>query len=64
MPRSTESRLTRLVRAVTIGLLLTATAATAAPLPNAGRKVSIIARERPIAVFLQELLAQVDIPVV
>lgn len=36
--------------------------AVAAPLPNATRKVSITAREQPIAAFLQDLFAAVDVP--
>ncbi len=41
---------------------LTATAAQAAQMPNATRKVSITAREQPIAAFLQDLFAAVDVP--
>jgi type III secretion protein C len=41
---------------------LTATAALAAQMPNATRKVSITAREQPIAAFLQDLFAAVDVP--
>jgi type III secretion protein C len=49
--------------AVAAMLMLAATgAALAAPMPNAGRAVSITAREQPIGLFLQNLFSQVDVP--
>ncbi|WP_157265942.1 type III secretion system outer membrane ring subunit SctC [Azohydromonas aeria] len=36
----------------------------AAPMPNAGRMVNLTAREQPIAAFLQNLFASVDVPAV
>lgn len=41
-----------------------ATAAVAGPMPNAARQISITAREQPIAAFLQDLFAAVDLPVI
>lgn len=54
----------RLVLALMAALVaaLAAPPADAAPLPNAARKVSITAREQPIAAFLQDLFASVDVP--
>ena len=43
-------------------MLAVSTVALAAPLPNAGRNVSITAREQPIGVFLQNLFAAIDVP--
>ncbi|HEX6018722.1 MAG TPA: type III secretion system outer membrane ring subunit SctC [Burkholderiaceae bacterium] len=37
-------------------------AASAAPMPNGGRLVQITAREQPIAAFLQDLFASIDVP--
>ena len=42
--------------------LLVAGSVQAAPMPNAVRSVSITAREQPIAAFLQNLFAAVDVP--
>jgi type III secretion protein C len=54
-------RLVGLALAAMVMLAATA-AALAAPLPNAGRNVSITAREQPIGVFLQNLFAAIDVP--
>jgi type III secretion protein C len=43
-------------------MLAASTVALAAPMPNAGRNVSITAREQPIGVFLQNLFAAIDVP--
>jgi type III secretion protein C len=48
--------------ALAAGVLLAATAAMAAPMPNGGRPVTITAREQPIAAFLQDLFATIDVP--
>ena len=45
-------------------MLVATTAGVAAPMPNATRTVSITAREQPIAAFLQDLFATVDVPAV
>lgn len=58
-----RSWIARLARSAAFGVLFAAAAAQAAPMPNAMRKVSITAREQPIAAFLQNLLAGVDVPV-
>jgi type III secretion protein C len=50
--------------ALAAGLLVATTVVTAAPMPNATRTVSITAREQPIAAFLQDLFAAVDVPAV
>jgi type III secretion protein C len=52
----------RLARGAVLAGLLAATAVQAAPMPNAARNVSITAREQPIAAFLQNLFAAVDVP--
>lgn len=41
---------------------LAATSAGAATMPNAGRPVTITAREQPISAFLQDLFATMDVP--
>ena len=55
-----------LLRGAACALLLGAAsaAALAAPMPNAARPVSLTAREQPIAAFLQNLFATVDVPAV
>jgi len=53
----------RLVRYALVAVLFAATAAQAGEMPNAARKVAITAREQPIAAFLQDLMASVDVPV-
>lgn len=45
-----------------MAMLAATGAALAAPMPNAGRAVSITAREQPIGLFLQNLFSQVDVP--
>ncbi len=52
----------RLTRGAILAGLLAVTAVQAAPMPNAARNVSITAREQPIAAFLQNLFAAVDVP--
>lgn len=52
----------RLVRGSVAMALFATLAAQAAPMPNAARPVSITAREQPIAAFLQDLFAAVDVP--
>ena len=52
----------RFTRCVALALALAATSVMAAPMPNATRPVSITAREQPIAAFLQDLFAAVDVP--
>ena len=42
--------------------LAAAESAQAAPVPNAQRQVSITAREQPVAAFLHDLFAAVDVP--
>jgi type III secretion protein C len=54
----------RLALSFSIVAVLAGVAAQAAPMPNAARKVSITARELPIGAFLQNLFAQVGVPVV
>ncbi|HEX6707421.1 MAG TPA: type III secretion system outer membrane ring subunit SctC [Albitalea sp.] len=51
-----------LLRLVWAVALCGAAAVHAAPMPNASRAVSISAREQPIAAFLQDLFAAVDVP--
>jgi type III secretion protein C len=60
----TSTVVSRLCRGVFAALLIAASAAHAGPMPNGQRKVSITAREQPITAFLQDLAAQVDVPVV
>ena len=60
----TSTVVSRLCRGVVAALLIAASAAHAGPMPNGQRKVSITAREQPITAFLQDLAAQVDVPVV
>lgn len=60
----TSTFVSRLCRGVVAALLIAASAAHAGPMPNGQRKVSITAREQPITAFLQDLAAQVDVPVV
>lgn len=66
--RSLRGALGRAVAAVSLcaaaaGLaLVAAESAQAAPMPNAQRSISITAREQPIAAFLQDLFAAVDVP--
>jgi type III secretion protein C len=42
--------------------LLACAGASAATMPNAGRPVTITAREQPIGAFLQDLFATIDVP--
>jgi type III secretion protein C len=58
------SVLRHLLQGAVAVLLAFGTAAHAGPLPNGQRPVSITAREQPIAAFLQNLFAAVDVPVV
>jgi type III secretion protein C len=51
------------LRAAPLAVLLAASIANAGPLPNGARAVSITAREQPIASFLQDLSADVEVPV-
>jgi type III secretion protein C len=51
-----------LKRCAWIVLATGALAAQAATMPNAGRPVTITAREQPIAAFLQDLFATMDVP--
>src|SRR5215467_7660903 len=53
----------RLLRCALVAFLFATAAVQAGEMPNAARKVSITAREQPIAAFLQDLMAQVDVPV-
>lgn len=62
MPRFLDRGMTRVLRGACCALALVASAVTAAPMPNASRPVSITAREQPIAAFLQNLFASVDVP--
>ncbi len=52
----------RMLRGACCALLMMAGAVAAAPMPNASRPVSITAREQPVAAFLQNLFASVDVP--
>ncbi len=53
----------RAIRASSCALIVAAAcAAQAAPVPNAMRNVSITAREQPVASFLQNLFASIDVP--
>ena len=56
------ARLAQLLAAC--ALALAAGLAVAAPMPNASQRVSITARELPIAAFLQNLFSQVNVPLV
>src|SRR4029077_3142769 len=58
-----RTRLRQRLRAAPLAVLLTASIANAGPLPNGARAVSIPAREQPIAAFLQDLSADVEVPV-
>lgn len=58
----TSTLVSRLCRGALAALVIAASAAHAGPLPNGQRKVSITAREQPIAAFLQDLAAAVDVP--
>ena len=51
-----------LKRCAWIALATGALAAGAATMPNAGRPVTITAREQPIGAFLQDLFATMDVP--
>ncbi len=56
-------RATGLARAaLAAAFALVATLAQADPMPNAQRPVSITAREQPVAAFLQDLFATIDVP--
>ena len=63
MPNFFVTCCTRLVRCVGLAALLAATAVQAGPMPNGLRNISITAREQPLAVFMQTLMASVDVPV-
>lgn len=52
-----------LVRCVALAALCAVTTVQAGPMPNPARKVSITAREQPIALFLQDLMGSIDVPV-
>jgi type III secretion protein C len=54
----------RLACLLTVVALLAAAPAGAAPMPNGTVRVSITARELPLAAFLQNLFGQVNVPVV
>lgn len=54
----------RLARFALIVSVLISAGVAAAPMPNAARPISITAREQPIAAFLQDLFAAVDLPLV
>ena len=61
--RSPASWLGCLLRGAMVSSLLVATlTAGAATMPNGGRPISITAREQPIAGFLQDLFATMDVP--
>jgi type III secretion protein C len=51
-----------LCAAAAVLALAAADSAQAAPVPNAQRQVSITAREQPVAAFLHDLFAAVDVP--
>lgn len=53
----------RAVLAVAAVLLAAPPPAAAAPIPFAGRRVQLTAREQPVALFLQDLFGLVDLPV-
>ena len=59
MNRFAARLVARCLAALALG---TALVVQAAPMPNALRQVSITAREQPIAAFLQDLFAAVDVP--
>ena len=58
-----RTQLPRSLRAAWLAVLLAASIANAGPLPNGARTVSITAREQPIAAFLQDLSADVEVPI-
>src|ERR1700739_3245383 len=58
-----RTRLRPGLRVAPLAVLLAASIASAGPLPNGARAVSITAREQPIAAFLQDLSADVEVPV-
>jgi type III secretion protein C len=58
-----RTRLRQRLRLAPLAVLLAASIANAGPLPNGARAVSITAREQPIAAFLQDLSADVEVPV-
>jgi type III secretion protein C len=58
-----RTRLRQSLRLAPLAVLLAASIANAGPLPNGARAVSITAREQPIAAFLQDLSAEVEVPV-
>jgi type III secretion protein C len=62
MPNRFRCCCARLLRGVALAAWLAVAAVQAAPMPNAARNVSITAREQPIAAFLQNLFAAVDVP--
>lgn len=62
MQTPSRSWFVRFARCALLAAAFAAAAVQAAPIPNAARKVSITAREQPIAAFLQNLFAQVDVP--
>ena len=62
-PAASLPALTRRLRiALAAVLLMGATVAAAATMPNGGRPISITAREQPITAFLQDLFATMDVP--
>jgi len=58
-----RERLRQRFRAACLVVLLAPSIANAGPLPNGARTVSITAREQPIAAFLQDLSADVEVPI-
>jgi type III secretion protein C len=58
-----RTRLRQGLHLAPLAALLAASIANAGPLPNGARAVSITAREQPIAAFLQDLSAEVEVPV-
>ena len=58
-----RTRLRQRLRLGPLAVLLAASITNAGPLPNGARAVSITAREQPIAAFLQDLSADVEVPV-
>ncbi|WP_029000630.1 type III secretion system outer membrane ring subunit SctC [Azohydromonas australica] len=63
---NTVTALPRALRRAACALLCAAATATtlAAPMPNAARPLTLTAREQPVAAFLQNLFASVDVPAV
>lgn len=63
---NTATALPRALRRAACALLCAAAtaAALAAPMPNAARPLTLTAREQPVAAFLQNLFASVDVPAV